>query len=148
MADHQNGSSLHETLQGVHHQGGGLAIKPGGRLVQNHYGRALYNRAGDSDALALAAAPSPAALADHCLVAVWQRRDDGMNPRLLRRPDNFFHGRLRLAVADVLGDGGGEEDRVLKYQADVLPQRGQGELSRIFAVDTDVSMDRIVETGE
>ena len=61
-----------------------------------------------------------------------------------RRPD-LVVARLRPAEADVLGDGGAEEERVLVDDADVPAQVGQLQVADVLAVDEHGAAAGVVE---
>ena len=53
----------------------------------------------------------------------------------LRRLDDLVHRRVEPAVADVLGDRAGEQQRLLEHDADLVAQRVELELADVDAVD-------------
>ena len=65
----------------------------------------------------------------------------------LCRCHDLLERRSRLSVADVLGDTAAEQDRLLRYHADLLPQVLQSDTANIYAIDLDDSLIDIVEPG-
>ena len=65
---------------------GALGVEVGGRLVEDHERRVAQERARERDAPRLARRQRPAAVADHRLVALGQRRDEAVRGRRARPP--------------------------------------------------------------
>ena len=76
-----------------------LVVERAGRLVEDQDARIGDQRAGDGDALALAARQAAAALADDGVVAFGQLEDEVVRAGELRRRDDALdrHGRDRRA---------------------------------------------------
>ena len=106
-----------------------------GRVVQDQDARVDDERTRDRDPLALAARECDAALADHGVVSVRERRDEVVRLREARRTFDLLVGRLRAAEGDVLADGRGEEERVLRDHADLTAQRCECHLAHVDTVD-------------
>ena len=96
----------------------GARVERDGRLVEDQDGRVLEQRARDRDALLFAAGELEAALADHRVVAVRQRFDEGVDVRGARRGDDLLARRLGPAVGDVVVDRVVEQHGVLRNDAD------------------------------
>ncbi len=104
----------------------GLDVDAAGGVVEDEDARVHDQRARDGDALALAAAEREAALADDRVVALGERGDEVVRLRGLRgAARTSLVARLRPAEADVLGDRGAEQERVLRDDADVAAQIGE-----------------------
>ena len=69
----------------------------------------------------------------------------GLGP--LGRPDHLLHGHVGTTVGDVVADGGGKQEGILKHHADVAPQK----LKIVFrdrpAVHEDLPLRGIVKAG-
>ena len=148
MGDDDGGAVVHELLGGVLDELFGLGIEGGGGLVEDEDAGILEEDAGDGDALALAAGKGDAALADVGFVAVAEPGDEVVGIGGPGGGDDFILGGAGPAVADVLGDGAGEEDVVLHDDSDLAADGldvvgGDG-----FVVDEDFAGGGIVEAGE
>ena len=53
----------------------------------------------------------------------------------LRRLDDLLVRGIEPAVADVPGDGAGEQQRLLEHEADLAAQRAQGQAADVVAVE-------------
>ena len=122
VGDHDDGLLPGQRLDGLRQLVLVLRVHVGGGLVQEDHRRVLHHGPGDGDALALAAGQVRAALADHGVVAVGQRRDEVVAAGLLRRGDHVLHRRVGRAEADVVGDGVAEQVDVLEHEGEVLHQ--------------------------
>lgn len=71
-----------------------------------------------------------------------------MDPRELGRLDHLLPGGARVAVLDIVEDGVVEEGRLLRHDADVLPQRLELDALQVLAVDRDATRGRVVESIE
>ncbi len=65
----------------------------------------------------------------------------------LRHPYDLLVRRVRLAEGDVLPDGHREDEDVLKHDADLAPQRAEGDVADIVPVDQDPALGDVVEAG-
>ncbi len=80
----------------------GLGVERARRLVEDEHRRVAQDRAGDRDALLLAAGEAVAALADDGVVAVGQRRDEVVDLRGARGRLELLVGRVGPGEAQVL----------------------------------------------
>ena len=87
----------------------GFGVERAGRLVEDHDRRVFQQRAGDGEALALAARKIAAALADDRLQPAGLLRDELGRLRPFQRERDFVGARVGLADAQVLLDRAGEE---------------------------------------
>src|SRR5262249_51982520 len=120
-----------------------LDVERAGRLVEHQDRRVLQDRAGDRDALALAARQLRAALADDGIVARALRQDE-----VVRRGSGcggmyLVVARLGAADTDVFLDGAVEQAGILENRGDGLPERPARYRARIDAVDQDASLGRV-----
>ncbi len=113
VRDGDGGAALAEMRHGVLNQPLGFGIERRGRLVEQDDLRVLDQRAGDGDALALAAGKLRAALADRRVVARREARDEFMGMRGLGRGDDFILGCAGFADGDVVADRAVEQEHVL-----------------------------------
>ena len=113
-----------------------------GRLVQEEHGRVGEQRAGEHQALALAAGELRPLLADERVEPVGERGDPVAEPRAAERSSELGVGRLGPREPEVLADRGVEQVRVLAGEgergADVL----LAVLAGVAAGDRDASLAR------
>ena len=102
-------------------------------------GGAFEDRAGDRDALLLAAGELQPALADLGLVAVRRHADEVVDLRQPRRLLDLGVARVPAAVADVVADGVVEQHGVLRHHADRGAQRRLRDVADVLAVDQDAA---------
>ena len=74
VRDDEAGAALHQFLERLLHEPFAFGVERAGRLVEDQDGRVLEQRAGDGDALALAAGDFDAPLADEGRVAFGKLR--------------------------------------------------------------------------
>ena len=123
----------------------GFDVERAGRFVEHQDRRILEDRAGDGDALALAAGKLRAALADHRIVARAFRQDEVVRRGRHRGGVNAMIVGVGAADADVLFDGAVEQPRILEDAGDRLAQRPARDRARIDAVDQDAPLMRVVD---
>jgi len=76
MGDHQRGALGHQALQGVLHQALGFVVERSGGFIQDQDRRIAQDRAGDRQALALAAGEQRTVLTDRRLQLLRHARDE------------------------------------------------------------------------
>ncbi len=148
VGDQHGGAAAHHLAQrvvdlrldpGVHRRGG---------VVEQQQPRVGEHRAGQGDALALAARQGQALLADHGVVPGGQRGDE---PVGLGGPGGGEHPLLAgvlAAVEDVGAHAVGEQEAVLRHQADRAAQRGEGEVAHVGAADPHRAAGHVVEARQ
>ena len=109
----------------------GGRVDRGGRVVQHEDPRVDRERPGDREPLPLAARERDPALADDGVVAVGEAFDELVRLREPRRALDARVGELGRAEGDVLAHGVGEEERVLRDDADRAAERGQREVADV-----------------
>ena len=148
MRHDEDRPSAHEAREGVLDHGLVLRIDRRERLVQQQDRRIPQERAGNGDALALAAGEADAALADDGVVALRQAGNETVG---VGRPCGGFHfgvARVRLAEADVLRRRAVEQVRVLVDDAEARAERSAVERAQVLAAEQDASHLRVVEAHE
>ena len=148
MCHDEDRPSAHEAREGVLDHRLVLRIDRRERLVEQQDRRIPQERAGDGDALALAARKADAALADHRVVALRQAGDEAVS---VGRPCGGFHfgvARVRLAEADVLRRRAVEQVRVLVDDAEARAERSAVERAQVLAAKQDAARLRVVEAHE
>ena len=108
VRDHDGGAALAQLGDGVLDVALGFGVERGGRLVEQDDRRVLDQRAGDGDALALAAGQLHAVFADLGVVAVREAGDEvvrvrGLARRRRSRPRSRRAGRRRCSRASCRG---------------------------------------------
>ena len=107
-----------------------LAVEARGGFVQDQDARVGKDGAGDRHALPLAAREAHAALADDGVVLLGEALDELVAVGDACRFLDLVHRGVRLAVADVLGDGAVEEEVVLQHDAEVRAVARQAQVVR------------------
>ena len=148
MADDNHSATLLETFQRLHDHR--LASKVDGArgLVQNEHRAVLQKGAGDGDALALATRELDPALSHLGVIAPGEPDYELVGVCRLGRRDQFVFGSLGLRVADVLGEAGREEHRVLRHDRELTSEVRQLEVAEVDAVEPDLTLRRVVEPRE
>ena len=83
--------------------------------------------------------------AEDRVVLLGKTDDEIVSVGVLRRRDDVFHRRIQTAVANVLGDGAGKQQRLLQYEAELVAQRLERDLPQVHTVEQHTSGDRIVK---
>ncbi len=144
----QRGPALHQAVE--RRLDGGLALRVDGRerLVEDEDRRVTEERAGDGDALALAAGEPHAPLADDGRVAVGEPLDERVGAGRARGGLQLGRRGVRLAHPEVVLDGAVEEVGVLTHHGDPAAERVEAELAHVAPADPHVAALRIVEAQE
>ena len=145
VGDRERRPPLGEALELGLHGVLGLGVKRAGGLVEHEHRRVAQHRAGDRHALLLTARESVTPLADDRVIAVGQRRDQGVDAGGARRVLDLLVGRLGTGEAQVVADAGVEEVRLLGDHADGGRQRGQRRVAHVDAVDRHPALLGLVE---
>lgn len=124
-----------EASQGALDGGLGLVVHGGGGLVEDHDRGVLEDRAGQGDPLPLSAGERGTAFTDQGVVAVRQRRDEGVGLGHGSGPEHFLVRGCEAAVADVVRDAAVEEERVLGDEADGVAQAVPPQVPNVLSVD-------------
>jgi hypothetical protein len=112
-------------------------IERGEAVIEEVDRRALHQRAGDREALALSARDIGAALVDRRLELTVHSRDEVTRLRDLQRVPELFVGRVRVAEAEVVGDGAFEQVGRLRHETDAAPQSIKRLIAHVEPVDQD-----------
>ena len=145
VGDDEGGAALHDLHQRPPDLELGLGVDARGGVVQDQYLGVDDERPGNGDALALAARQGQSALADDGLVALRQGLDEGCRLGAFGRLADLGVARPGASEADVLGDRGREQKRVLGDDADVAAQVGQAHVAHVVAVDQHAAGGGVVE---
>ena len=137
VGEDQRGAALHQPVERLLDHRLIVGIDSRERLVQHQDRRVAEHRAGNRDALALAAGQLDPLLADDRVVAVRQRVDEALDVGHPRRLFDFLHARIRAAHADVLADGAVEEEGVLVDDRNVAPDLREAHIAQIDAAERD-----------
>src|SRR5437660_8211387 len=101
MRDHEDGAMGHQPVDGLLHEALRFGVERARRFVENQDRRIAQQRARDCDALALPAAESRAALAQHRVIAFRQTHDEFVRISGARRGADVREGHVFQAVCDV-----------------------------------------------
>ena len=118
------------------------------RLVEDEDARIGEERARERDELPLAERELEAALADLGVVAVRQLGDEAVGADSRRGGLDLGPGGARTAERDVVRDRAGEEEALLRDDAELSPQRRLRHVAQVGAVDRDAPAARVVEASE
>ena len=118
----QRRAAAHQFENRSHDRALGAWVEGAGWFVEQEDWRVFEKRPGDADALALADAQVPAALAHRAIESLRHFADEIERLRLPCGLDDFGLGRAGFSVSDVFADGRGKEQRVLKNHADLRAQ--------------------------
>ncbi len=122
MRDEDRCLAAQEGAERPDHQLAGVGIEAGGGLVEDQEGRLADERAGDRDALALAAGEVRPSLAEQRVVPRREFGNEVVGVGQLGCGDNLIPGGVGDAVPDVVRDGATEEDGVLEHETDLAAQ--------------------------
>ena len=139
VGDDEDGAALHEVGERCLHEGFALGVERGGGFVEDQDGRVLQDGARDGEALAFAAGEARTFLADDGVVALGHAEDEVVRERHARGVLHAGERDVGLAVGDVVAHGVVEQDGLLRDFADLLAQRGDGDVAEIVAVDEDAA---------
>src|SRR5215467_8155792 len=122
-------------------------IDRGEDVVEDEDGRLRHERAGERDALPLAAREGETALADHGLPAFGKALDLRAEPRRLRGRAKPHLGCQLIAEGHVVADGAREEESLLRHVAHGAPQARTRKIAHIDSAHEDGAGRRLVETA-
>ena len=113
VGDDKHRPARREAVHALFNQFFRPGVDGAGGLVQNQHRRVRHGGPGDCQQLPLPLAETAAVVGDPGVVAVGQVADKGVRICQPRRRPDLLIGGVQLAVADVVGDGAGEEVGVL-----------------------------------
>mmetsp|Transcript_29095 Transcript_29095/g.94889 ORF Transcript_29095/g.94889 Transcript_29095/m.94889 type:complete len:255 (+) Transcript_29095:114-878(+) len=147
VRDHDRGAplGLEQLVQRRLHHALALRVQRAGGLVQQQDGRVPQDGARDAHALLLPARDAPAAQADARLVPLRHGHDEVVGVGGARGRDHLLLRGVRLAVANVLADGGVEQCGLLVHQTHHSTQPVQVERGDGPPVEQHFTLLRVVE---
>ena len=148
VRDDQRRAVLHDIFQRRLHQNFVLGVERGGRLVEQQYGSVLQDGARNGEPLALAARQGHPALADGRVISLVEMADEFGRRRALGGGLDLLHRRGRAAVADVFGNAGTKDRRILRHQREAGTQLRGVNLANVDAIERHRSRLGIVETHQ
>jgi hypothetical protein len=134
VRDDQRRPALHHLAQAGANAGLRRCIDRGGGVVEDKDPRVDREGARDRDPLPLSARERDAALADHRLVPLRQSLDEFVRLREPRDALDLLVAHVGTTEGHVLAHGRGEEERVLRDDPDLAPQRGERDVADVDAV--------------
>ena len=144
----QRRAAGHQAVERLLNGGLVLSVDAGERLVEDQDWGIAQQRAGDRDALALAAGEAVAALADRRLVALGQVADELVGVGGLRGGDDLLVGGVGPAEAQVVQDGAVEEVGVLHHDGHLLADVDEAERVEVATAEPDLALLRRVHPLE
>ena len=145
VGDHERGPSGHRLGERELDALLGGGVHRGGGVVEHQHPRVRNQRAGDRQALALAAGQGQAPLADLGLVALRQLGDEVV---CLSSPGRLFDllaARVAAGVGDVLRDAGGEQEGVVADHRHRLADAADRYLADVGAVEQHLTLGGVVQ---
>ena len=138
LGDDEHGGVGKLALERVAQRGVGLVVERAERVVEDVEVRAARERAGDAQALALAAREVRAPLRDARGKAVLELMDERALCDVDGVPEPLVVGAL-VAVAEVVGDGPREEPRLLRHVADARAELRLRQVTNVNALELERS---------
>jgi hypothetical protein len=148
VGDDEAGAAAHEPVDSALHLGLGDRVEARRGLVEEQDRRVREERAGDGEPLPLSAGELAAPHAEGRVVASRERLDVVVDERGARRRLHLGVRRAGPADADVVANGGGEEERLLGHQRHLRVDVGEAEVAEVAAVEQDAAGARVVEARE
>lgn len=148
VGDQQGRAARHHLRQGLVDLVLDAGVDGRGGVVEEKQPGVGEDRAGERDALPLAAGEGQAVLADLGVVAEGQIGDETVRLGGAGGLLDLVLGGVRVSVRDIGADRVGEEEAVFRYEADGGPQRVLGELADVVAADQDGALRHVVEAGQ
>ena len=148
VGDDQRRAVGHRRLEGLLHEALALRVQAARGLVENQDLGRLEEDPGNGDPLSLPTGQANAALSHDRVVAGAEAIDELVRVGGAgRRADLRLRG-LGPAERDVLGHGPGEQQRLLRHDADRRPELDEGQAAEIGSAQRDVSLGRVPEAGD
>ena len=147
VRDQDRRATAHQRLQPVEHRGFAGGVEAAGRLVEDEDRRVAQQRAGDADALALAARQREPLRAEVGVVAQRQRADELVRRRRARGRHDV-RARGVGGVGDVVVHRAAEQHRVLEHDRDLLAQPRERAVARVAPVDQHAPGGRVEEARD
>ena len=122
VGHHQGGAAGQQALEGLVDDLLNMDVDGAGGVVEQEDGRVDEQGAGDGDPLTLATRQGVAPLSDHGVIALGEPRDEPVGIGCRGGGDDLLAAGIGSAVSDVVGDGGGEEERLVGDDADLGAQ--------------------------
>src|SRR5581483_10730799 len=148
VRDHNGGTTLHQTFQGLLNQLLGLAIQRTGRFVQQQNARVFQERPCDGNTLALSPAQLDSTFADDGLVLARQLHDEIVCVGRFRRRDDLIFGGVESPIEDVFPHRSAKEQCFLRDDADLGAQAALRHAAQIDSIDGYAPRRRIVEARD
>ena len=123
----------------------GVGVDGAGGLVEDEDGGRVGEGAGEADELLLAGGEGGAAFADGLVEAGREGADEVGDVDFFGGVLDVFVGDPAGAEADVVGDGAGEEERVLEDDAEAAAEGGEVLFADVDAVDENLAVLDVVE---
>ena len=145
VGDDDRRPAAHRRFQRCLHDPLAFGVETAGRFVEQQQGRVLEDRAGDGDALPLAAGQANATLTDESGIAFRQPVHEFVDEGGSRGGTHLFVAGLGPAVADVVGNAAREDHCFLRHHRDTRAQFGQAHMAQIDAINPDDPFADVVE---
>src|SRR5918998_2764516 len=148
VRDNDSRASLHQATQGFDDPLTRFGIEPRSRLVEDENRGVPDHGPRNGYALALSPRKAPPLLSNKRIVARGQGHYEVVGVGHLCGPYYLLLGGTGFTVGYVLAHGAVEYQGFLQQQSDVLPERAQGQVPDVVAVEAYLPGIRVVETQE
>jgi hypothetical protein len=135
MSDEQSGPVGHDSPQTLVDGLFDLGVDGAGGIVEDQDARVRHDGPGQRDALALSTRQGQAALAHHGVVPAGKPGDELVGLSHPGRRLDLLIGGVGTSVGDVGPHRVREEEALFEDDADLAPQRVQGDLPDVVSVD-------------
>ena len=139
------GTTLEDRVEAGLHQRLRLEVEVRRRLVEHEHARPGEERAGERDELPLTRRERHAAFVHRRVEPLGEPVDEVGQPDAMDRLPDLVVGGVRLRELDVVADVPGEEERLLRNDAQLPAQRFDRDVAQVVAVDGDAALGGVVE---
>ncbi len=137
MCDDDDRSVFDQVTQRSLYEHFRFGVEVGSGLIEDQDGRVFQQGPRNGKALALASAELGSSFSDDGIVRLRQARNKIFCHRVSRGFLNFFERRIGTAIPEVIHDGSVEQECLLGNDADLRPERLDGEIANVLTVDAD-----------
>ena len=153
MGDDDGGAALEHGVHRPLDPRLALGIEVRGRLVEHEHPRSGVECPRQREKLAFARRQRHPTLVHERVEPVRQPVDQLVEPDGAARLAHGVEpgrvvGRFRATEGDVVGDGAGEQERLLRHDAELAAQRRERDVAHVVAVDADRTRGDVVEAGD
>ena len=145
VCDEDGGAAFEQHVERALHQRLGREVEARGGFVENEHTRRREERPRERDELPFARRQRDAPLVAGSVEPVRQRLDQLEDADRLARREHVLARGLGPCELDVVADAAGEQERLLRHDPELTPQRVEGDVGDVVAVDEHAAAERVVE---